>query len=79
MISIHKIYSICQDVSAVGADILSGHVFQVPAILRFSNKFPLIMYIFSINDVMGACPQTVGKSNLKYKAPMGKYQNIQGR
>jgi hypothetical protein len=29
------------------------------------------MYIFSINDVMGACPQTVGKSNSKYKAPMG--------
>jgi hypothetical protein len=37
------------------------------------------MYIFSINDVMGACPQTVGKSNSKYKAPMGKYQNIQVR
>ena len=43
MISIHKIYSICKDVSAVGADILSRHVFQVAAILRFSNKFPLRM------------------------------------
>jgi hypothetical protein len=34
------------------------------------------MYIFSINDVMGACPQTVGKSNLKYKAPKGKISKM---
>ena len=34
------------------------------------------MYIFSINDVMGACPQTVGKSNLRYKSPMGKISKL---
>ena len=34
------------------------------------------MYIFSLNDVMGACPQTVGKSNLKYKSPMGKISKM---
>ena len=34
------------------------------------------MYFFSINDVMGACLQTVGKSNLKYKSPMGKISKM---